>query len=599
MNKLISILFSFLFLFSGILISQTDNRSGSNDQNLTTIIQPSLIKGSEGLIGAQCVGGIVYDDNTWENGFGWNAGYGIGKFAMKLTPPIYPFTINQICLALTRTSAGSANWTLDVIVYDATGSGGGPGNVVATFANQIAVNVPIWPTVSWFDFTGLSGIPQLTSGQSYYVGLSYDPATMPSHYIASDESGTTIQRQCYGYISGSWAPLSGSVKAIGVRADGFGIIYTHNIATGPFLSLPMTFNQNQQKIIKAKVSNIGTSNESGIPMKFFINGILLNTVTINLNAGAIDSVSYYWTPTDTGNFTLKIVSALANDEFRANDTAVTTVHVYPPGLFQTCYGSGTIAVGYPFYTFYMDSRTDMLYLAGEIGTGASTFTKIGFNVTAAAPQVMNGFKIKMLNTTATTISAFGTGMTEVFSANYTVPGIGWRWITLNTPFTYTGGNLLIEICFNNSSWTANSNVASTTVTGRCFHSHMDLTSGDGCTGITTGTLQTTLPNICFQGAFSGIQNPPNEIPKVFSLEQNYPNPFNPVTSIKYSIPKQSNVKLTVYDVTGKEVIVLADGIKKAGYYEERFDASDIASGIYFYKLQTDEFSSTKKMSVLK
>jgi hypothetical protein len=209
MKKLI--LLSFLFsIFTILLYSQPASQIVNDNIPFT--------KGTEGILGAQCVGGLVYDDNTFENGLGWNAGYGIGKYAMKITPGVYPYTINQVCIALTRTSAGSANWTFDVIVYDATGTGGGPGNLIATIPNQTATNVPLWPTVSWFDFTGITTIPALNSG-SYYVGLSWDPAAMPNHYIGSDESVATPVQSGYGYIQGNWSPIAGAYRALGVRVD--------------------------------------------------------------------------------------------------------------------------------------------------------------------------------------------------------------------------------------------------------------------------------------------------------------------------------------------------------------------------------------------
>lgn len=85
----------------------------------------------------------------------------------------------------------------------------------------------------------------------------------------------------------------------------------------------------------------------------------------------------------------------------------------------------------------------------------------------------------------------------------------------------------------------------------------------------------------------------------FSLYQNYPNPFNPVTKISYEIPERSFVSLKIYDVLGNEIIVLVDEEKPAGFYETEFDASELSSGIYFYKLNTNMLSGVKKMVLLK
>ncbi len=89
------------------------------------------------------------------------------------------------------------------------------------------------------------------------------------------------------------------------------------------------------------------------------------------------------------------------------------------------------------------------------------------------------------------------------------------------------------------------------------------------------------------------------IPKEFVLLQNYPNPFNPTTTIKYQIPELNFVTLKVFDVLGREVAELVREEKPIGNYEVDFDATGLSSGIYFYKLQANDFTQTKKMILLK
>ncbi len=97
----------------------------------------------------------------------------------------------------------------------------------------------------------------------------------------------------------------------------------------------------------------------------------------------------------------------------------------------------------------------------------------------------------------------------------------------------------------------------------------------------------------------GIEPHTNEIPNEFSLHQNYPNPFNPVTKIRFSIPKNSTVKLAVYDALGKEIETLVNAELRAGTYNADWNASNYSSGIYFYKITAGEFSETKKMILIK
>lgn len=110
-----------------------------------------------------------------------------------------------------------------------------------------------------------------------------------------------------------------------------------------------------------------------------------------------------------------------------------------------------------------------------------------------------------------------------------------------------------------------------------------------------------LKQIDFDGTitYSEEVNVEVEIPLVYSLEQNYPNPFNPSTIIKYSISEDDFVKLSVYNLLGEEVTILVNNEQKAGRYEVVFDASKLSSGIYMYRLESNNFLSIKKMVLVK
>ena len=88
-------------------------------------------------------------------------------------------------------------------------------------------------------------------------------------------------------------------------------------------------------------------------------------------------------------------------------------------------------------------------------------------------------------------------------------------------------------------------------------------------------------------------------PTRFYLSQNYPNPFNPSTKINFSLPHKSSVTIKIYDVLGNEVATLVNEEKPAGSYQVIFDASNLSSGIYFYKLTTEESSQAKKLVLIK
>jgi hypothetical protein len=107
-----------------------------------------------------------------------------------------------------------------------------------------------------------------------------------------------------------------------------------------------------------------------------------------------------------------------------------------------------------------------------------------------------------------------------------------------------------------------------------------------------------LDSICILNGTLGI-TPINSIAANYSLEQNYPNPFNPSTNIKFSIPKPGFVNLVITDALGRNVKTLVSEFKSAGSYNVDFDASLLASGIYFYTISSADWTETKKMLLIK
>jgi subtilisin family serine protease len=97
----------------------------------------------------------------------------------------------------------------------------------------------------------------------------------------------------------------------------------------------------------------------------------------------------------------------------------------------------------------------------------------------------------------------------------------------------------------------------------------------------------------------GVSDYRNNHPTVYSLKQNYPNPFNPTTTIVYDLPKVSNVSLKIYDMLGQEVMTLVNGEQQTGRYSVPIDASRLSSGVYYYRLNTGDFSDVKKLMLIR
>lgn len=181
---------------------------------------------------------------------------------------------------------------------------------------------------------------------------------------------------------------------------------------------------------------------------------------------------------------------------------------------------------------------------------------------------------------------------------------GYNWATISAqPGAMRGitqdiaGN--IYICGNGGVFKSTNGGANFLNAGLTASGNQIVSSGNKIfatmTGSTTGGVwiltDTTLSNIHPVG---------EEIPDKFFLNQNYPNPFNPETIIDFSIPEDSRVSLTVYDMLGRKVSSLLDGEnRKAGNYSVKFNGADIPSGIYFYKITAGSFTQTKKMILIK
>jgi len=117
--------------------------------------------------------------------------------------------------------------------------------------------------------------------------------------------------------------------------------------------------------------------------------------------------------------------------------------------------------------------------------------------------------------------------------------------------------------------------------------------------INTGAVATSFMNTVLNNRPIGIQNISTINPAGYNIYQNYPNPFNPETNIKFDVPSKSEVKLTIFDALGKEVQNVFTGNLNAGTYSYKWNASAFPSGIYFYKLQADNFFEVRKMSLVK
>jgi len=453
----------------------------------------------------------------------------------------------------------------------------------------VAPCVKIWATVQGGGYTnsfnGTSSATPNTSGVCALL-LSKD-STQSWDTVRARINRTAKKYGSYSYTS------AGPLTQLGNTWNnemGYGIVDANlallavgpppanDVTVGPFLSFPSQFVINTAYNIRAKVTNIGTNAQTNVPMKYFVNGTQFGS-TINiasLPAGGNDSVTFSWTPTVAGSYTLKICHGLAVDNNRSNDTVTAVVTVLPASTtnVQTTICRNNVNLVIPDNATVTDNMVvniansfNVVDVNVRIDTVIHTWdSDLSFSLIKGATNVAivtnvgssgDNFIGTVLNDSAATPIASGTAP---FTGNFRP----------SNPLSAFNGSAV------NGTWTLSIN---------------DNATGD------TGLLKAWCLQLTYQTVTGGIQTV--EIPNYYSLAQNYPNPFNPSTQIKYSVPKAVNVSIKVFDVLGKEVATLVNETKQPGFYTVDFNASGFASGIYFYRIDAGEFSAIKKMVLIK
>jgi hypothetical protein len=252
------------------------------------------------------------------------------------------------------------------------------------------------------------------------------------------------------------------------------------------------------------------------------------------------------------------------------------------GSFDVTFTPGNIISNFP------DSVTMTVHTVGTVPNGTYTVNIQGTG--------LNGIPVHRRSVTLEVIDNVPVELTS-FTA-----GVKHNTVTLNcqTATEVNNKGFEVERCFQEEK-------------GRTSWEKIGFVQGNGTTIslsqysftdkkiVKQGHYIYRLKQIDFDGryAFSAEVGADISKPNVYYLSQNYPNPFNPTTNIEFSIPERSHVTLKVYDVLGNEVATLVDGWMESTNHQVTFDGSKLASGIYYYTLMAGNFSSTKKLILLK
>ncbi|MDQ3191989.1 MAG: GEVED domain-containing protein [Bacteroidota bacterium] len=369
----------------------------------------------------------------------------------------------------------------------------------------------------------------------------------------------------------------------------------------------------------------------------------ITTSGTTLNWGSTGAASYgvrykktsttTWTNT-TSSTNSKIISGLTAStqyEFQVrsvcsstSSSAYSASRIFTTGSATTSntitIGAGTSSTGIaPYGTYYMDERVQFIITKAELDAAGYTSTNnvlksLGFNIASLSNQTMNAFTIKIAHTSA---SSFGTtsflapSMSTVYSANFT-PVSGWNTHIFSTPFSYNGsGNLLIDICWNNSSYTTDSKVTFTSQSSyKTLYRKADVTSGGVCSN-TTGTRSYERPNIRItlsSSTTARFDDTETETEEAELFSENgtfnfnvYPNPVTTDLSVNYTLSKDNmEVIITVYNLMGSVIEQRNLSSQSFGEHTEKLNLSAnqsfsaLSSGIYLISINIDGQIQTKR-----
>jgi hypothetical protein len=294
----------------------------------------------------------------------------------------------------------------------------------------------------------------------------------------------------------------------------------------------------------------------------------------------------YWSYTSLNNTTMY---SLASNQSRV------FVGSHNSGLFYSAGGTGWFISQLNTQSVKALAINGNFLLAG-CGNAAGVFlsTNNGVNWTSTSLNNKSVYSLSLYGNMA--FAGTGSGVYISTDSGYT-----WNQSSLNNELVYSlavSGNTIfagtelhgIYVSENNGiSWTQrNEGLGNITI-----HSLRVVNNFIFAGASANGVYRRQIGNIV------GVTPSSNQSPAEFSLSQNYPNPFNPSTTIKFSVANQENVKLTIFNETGKMITTLVNKNFNPGSYEIKWDASGQSSGVYFYTVSTSSFSETRKMLLIK
>ena len=442
-----------------------------------------------------------------------------------------------------------------------------PGQVVQQNIASVTRNSKSYPVIRSFFY--LKSNFQPCADWIYHFGSTVNDVysfTAPLQYIENDPTpkaaplssqGTKIQELMLG-IGGGPMLVKNGVKNITYNQE---VMWGSGVGTTPDPRTAVGFTANKHIIMLVADGRMPGTSE-GLSMDELANVFISFGCTdaVNLDGGGSSQISVGNQAINiTATRQLPTILAIVNRD---------SLHVPVPPLFQK-----TIDTGDPdaSKTGTWNPSSNPGYwgttpcLLSPIGDGSS-FVKFNVNLPKKAVYQVQAWWVDANNrATNTPFVIKHNGQIDTVKMNQTTNGV--KWVDVGQ-FTFNGDTTECVIISNKA--TTNQYVAADAIR---------IISSDS--------------------TFTAVEEHRNSAVDNYTLTQNYPNPFNPSTTIKYTVKERGMVKLAVYDVLGKEVRCLINEPQAAGSYEVTFNAAGLTSGVYFYKLISGNYSSAKKMILMK
>ena len=536
-------------------------------------------------------------------------------------------------------------YTLGSIIYAGTNEGLAVSTNNGTNWSVSTTGLPVPSSKRIFGITiqnnilfvgSANGVYKSTDGGSTFTSTTNDLSLTTINYMVSDASYLFVATQGGGVFRSSNG---------GANWTAFNNLLPNNIATTLRIAGNLIFCGTQgDGVFFSFMTSPGWISVSGLinttPKCFTLKennlftGLFVKGVSVTSNSGG------NWTYVNTGLTSLNVNSiindgtnlyiATASGAYKSVNNGTNWTNIGNT-FGQSAYLASVLKVGGDLFAgtlldgvyYSPDEGANWSALNDGIPSGSAIWSlKNNGNIIYAAAGSNGVYKRAIGDPSWTAINTglSGADLREIFISGNTIlagyaglyvttdQGLSWTSIsngpiagkTIRSIFALENGSKILAGTYNNGMYAStNSGTEFTAVsTGLPVLAEVNainLVDADVFIGLTGhGVWKRPLAEMIV-----GIKTISTEIPSGYKLEQNYPNPFNPETNIKFALPKNGKVMLSVFDLTGKEISVLVNGFLNAGTYEYNFSAKSMTSGIYFYRLSANNFTAVKKMILVK